>query len=178
MVALKNKLGAVAAVGFLVAACTVTSTTTNPTDGGTSSSSSGSSGTSSSSGSSGTSSSSGSSGTSSGSSGTSGGTDAGTCPNPANITFTEPDGGTTCDTCAHAQCQAEIDGCFKDTTPAACDCRSLEACVQSCAQGDQTCVQDCINVHPTGLPLGNTWRNCVFGVKCGPADAGGNGSCQ
>ena len=179
MVALKNKLAALGAIGFLVAAsaCTVTSTN-NTGDGGTSSS--GSSGSSSGDGgSSGTSGSSGSSG-SSGDGGSSSG-DGGACV-PQAIKFNP----VACDNCVKAKCQPEIDACFKSTTATGCDCQVLAECVQGCIKtggaGQDQCIKDCAAAHSNAaIGLENAWNQCVVD-KCGPADdaggdAGGTGDC-
>jgi hypothetical protein len=87
-----------------------------------------------------------------------------------------------CDTCAHTNCQTQIDACFKDTSTTGCECQTLDDCIQGCLGGDggiaaeKQCVNDCANSHSQpsqALWLG--WDQCVA-QKCG-AD-GGTGDCQ
>ncbi len=178
MVALKNKLVVLGALGFLVAACTVTSTTTNTGDGGSSSGSSGTSSGSSgaSSGSSGASS--GSSGASSGSSGASSGSsgEAGACT-AKEVTINN---GAGCNACAHSNCQTALDACFKDLSATGCECQAFSNCANNCANGDAAgetdCLNTCASVH--GNAAGNLWLNwnkCI-NTACGAET--GTGVCN
>jgi hypothetical protein len=127
----------------------------------------------------GTSGTSGTSGTG-GTSGTSGtGADGGTCPDPGQFGSRNP----TCNTCIQSKCGTQVNACFQGTGQAACDCRSIFDCLQSCR--DQACANACGTQFPSGVQLNNAWQQCIVdsceaagdgGTAEAGADAGDGGS--
>ncbi len=153
VIAFRNRLAILGSAGFLVLACTVTSTTNAPdtTDAGTSSGDGGKSDT-------------GSSG-SSGSSGDSGGTDASSCK-VTSITF----GAAACDACVESSCCDAVNACFTVK-----DCQDLDKCIEDCVTADagpseggadagdpvKQCVQDCAAAHPSSASAWQKALSCV-----------------
>lgn len=63
--------------------------------------------------------------------------------------------GTTCDNCLEKSCCTEVAACQSNAT-----CGSLVQCANQC-NGDRTCVQECVQQYPNGVPPLQTINTCL-----------------
>jgi hypothetical protein len=126
-----------------------------------------------------------------------------TCPIPASSTAVElvsdytfcrlDGGGVACATCGFAnilgqQCPAspETNECWKCEEERCCDtynackddpaCSQIAPCMQTCAQTDTACEENCILTHAAGMHLFGPRMTCIYaqcpaGNECGPIDS-------
>ena len=83
-----------------------------------------------------------------------------------------------CDACwqcaLDGPCAAEVTTC--NNTPA---CTALSTCVNGCAAGDQTCIDNCVNANQAGVtPLLNIVKCGVCSNCTNNCDAANNPNCM
>lgn len=89
------------------------------------------------------------------------------CDNTGNC----GDIGIGCIGCAlEGPCADGYDACMNDM-----DCTAVIDCFSGCDGGDQACFQTCIDQHPSGFQLYETFVLCVICDAC-PNDCDGSGS--
>ena len=88
-------------------------------------------------------------------------------------------GGTqTCAQCQQAAttgvgaCSQAVTDCQNDT-----DCAALLKCFNGCAQGDQTCINNCASQHSTGAAIYQKIGDCVCSTGC-KTECASDPSCQ
>jgi len=80
-----------------------------------------------------------------------------------NVSLDQPGSGSTaCTDCTATNCCSTLTPCFQD--PAG-QCQALEACIQNqcldVTPADAgSCIQDCSDLYPDGVPLHNAWSDC------------------
>jgi hypothetical protein len=71
-----------------------------------------------------------------------------------------------CNDCLNTSCCSQSQACAAEA-----ECTGLLTCQVECPQGDQACLQACIDAAPVGAPLLESFDDCFGGPICGLPDA-------